>query len=671
MDFINFKNAVAMQFKRLTAGEAFRSDVSGDELWATYLASFPEGSNPIYKERTEHDCNCCKSFIRAVGNVVAIIDGKLESIWDVKVADHEYQVVADALAKLAKSRSIKSIFLHTEPKAGVEKSFQDTLNGELVWNHFHVQIPSRFYRREPGPALGEAQATHDVMLRGLQEIDMDSIDTVLELIAQNSLYRGDQYAFSVETFKNMKMEFDDLGSAQEQDLFVWNLVQTTPTSVSRIRNTSIGKLLVDLSEGVELEGAVKSFETMVAPANYKRPTALVTPKMIEAAKQKVEELGLTSALERRYATLEDITINNILHANREARKVVGGTVFDDLTPTKTTKPKTLDKIEQVTIDNFITNILPNATSIEVMFENRHVSNLMSLIAPLNPAAPGMFKWDNGFSWTYNGDVADSIKERVKKAGGNVTGDLCCRLAWNNSDDLDFHMREPDGHTIYFGNKRRVSNCGGMLDVDANGGDGVRENPVENIFYADKDRMKEGRYVLKVHQYNRRNTYDFGFEVELDFMGTVHTFNYDKAMRSDEMVEVVSFDYSHRDGIKIVKSLPSSKAVRKHWNIDTETFHKVNVVMLSPNYWDEQGVGNKHYFFMLDRCMNDGQARGFYNEFLKQELDQHRKVLEMVGNKLRTESSENQLSGLGFSSTQRNNLICRVNGSFTRTINIVF
>ena len=37
-----------------------RTGVSKDALWDTYLASFPEGSNPVYKTRTEHDCQCCK-----------------------------------------------------------------------------------------------------------------------------------------------------------------------------------------------------------------------------------------------------------------------------------------------------------------------------------------------------------------------------------------------------------------------------------------------------------------------------------------------------------------------------------------------------------------------------------------------------------------------------------
>jgi len=97
------------------------------------------------------------------------------------------------------------------------------------------------------------------------------------------------------------------------------------------------------------------------------------------------------------------------------------------------------------------------------------------------------------------------------------------------------------------------------------------------------------------------------------------------------------------------------------------------MMLSPNHWEDtgSGIGNKHYFFMLENCINDGSARGFFNEFLKPELDQHRKVIEHVGVKMRTEKGDRQLSGVGFSSTQRNSITCRITGSFTRTINITF
>jgi hypothetical protein len=95
------------------------------------------------------------------------------------------------------------------------------------------------------------------------------------------------------------------------------------------------------------------------------------------------------------------------------------------------------------------------------------------------------------------------------------------------------------------------------------------------------------------------------------------------------------------------------------------------MMMSPNFWDDKTVGNKHYFFMLDGCLNDGKARGFFNEFFKEELTPHRKVLEMVGSKMRTDESDRQLSGLGFSSTQRNSVLCRVKGSFNRVVKITF
>ena len=122
-------------------------------------------------------------------------------------------------------------------------------------------------------------------------------------------------------------------------------------------------------------------------------------------------------------------------------------MFDELSQSVSEKPKNLDKVEEVTIETFINNILPKAESLEVLFENRHAGNLVSLIAPVDPESKTLFKWDNRFSWSYAGELADSIKERVKRAGGKVDGDLrvLC-LGQLNYDDLDFHMKEPDGES---------------------------------------------------------------------------------------------------------------------------------------------------------------------------------------------------------------------------------
>jgi hypothetical protein len=160
-------------------------------------------------------------------------------------------------------------------------------------------------------------------------------------------------------------------------------------------------------------------------------------------------------------------------------------------------------------------------------------------------------------------------------------------------------------------------------------------------------------------------------MQVEFGGQTTNIGYDKIVKQDERIIVAEFEYSKANGLKIVKSLPSSQTQREVWNLSTQMFHKVSVVMLSPNHWDDNVVGNKHYFFMLEGCLNDGQARPFFNEFLTDELSKHRKVLEMVGSKMKTDESINQLSGLGFSSTNRSSILVRVSGSFNRVIRVVF
>ena len=83
--FRDFKLAIQRQFNVIKTHELFRTQADKYGMWDVYLDSFPDGTNPIFRERTEHDCNCCKYFIRAVGNMVAVIDGKVVSIWDVKI----------------------------------------------------------------------------------------------------------------------------------------------------------------------------------------------------------------------------------------------------------------------------------------------------------------------------------------------------------------------------------------------------------------------------------------------------------------------------------------------------------------------------------------------------------------------------------------------------------
>ncbi len=735
--FSAIQHAVAKQFEEMKkAGALYRVDLSGgsshatsgsgglnpeqrraatgDLLWETYLASFPDGTNPVFRERTEHDCSCCRQFVKTVGAVVAIgDDGRIQTIWDTEATGSFYDVVLGRMDALVRSGAVDNVFLHPEKVVGVEKTFEDVVthftDGPLqrtdvvTWNHFHVRLPNYAVAKKDqiGPKLADRRATFDVLKRGLSEITLDAVDTVLDLIAQNSLYRGEEQRFAVTEFRKLKVGMEAVYNRTQNEVvspaieaecanYVWQHASTATHSVSRIRNTAVGTLLTDLSEGLDLDAAVSKFEAIMAPANYKRPTALVTKAMVDKARAKIEELGLTSALERRYAAPEDVTVANALFVDRPiAVRSQTRDVFGEIAAAVPAQARSFDKVEEVPVDKFLADILPRAQSLEVLFENRHAGNLVSLVAPVDPGSPSLFKWPNNFSWSYAGDFADSIKERVKKAGGAVTGDLCCRLAWDYTDDLDFHMYEPNefGH-IYYGNVRRISANGGMLDLDANGCDGMKADPVENIFYADKGRMRDGVYTLRVHNYNRRSG-GSGFEVEVEFDGVTHSFTYDKALRASETVEVAQIEYSRKDGFKLASKLASSQTSKRVWGLTTQQWAKVGMVTLSPNWWEgcenptktivrektgepfTFGVGNRHLFFLLDGCRNEGTARPFYNEFLRSDLEPHRKTLEMVGARMRTDEQDRQLSGLGFSSTQRSSVLVRVKGAFERVVRVVF
>jgi hypothetical protein len=104
-------------------------------------------------------------------------------------------------------------------------------------------------------------------------------------------------------------------------------------------------------------------------------------------------------------------------------------------------------------------------------------------------------------------------------------------------------------------------------------------------------------------------------------------------------------------IKALKDMVGGGMSRERWGVATETFVKVNTLLYSPNYWGEQLIGNRHYIFALDGCVNDEPTRGIYNEYLNSVLDPHRKVFEVLGSKTLCPPSDDQISGVGFSSTR--------------------
>ena len=667
MDFNVFKVAVQEQIERMSTHNLYEVNTTKEALWETYLTSFPEGTNPIFRERTEHDCSCCRQFISTIGGVVAIIDDKLESIWDINIGGY-YQVVADALSSLVKSKPIIDPFLHYSKVVGTDYNIESTASAYIKWEHFFTTIPKRFVRKEDAIARhkGEARSRVEVFKRALDEITPEAVEITLELMEQNSLARGAEHLRVVSTFKKMQDKYLSLTTQQLKEFYVWE--HAKGDSVTHIRNSVIGTLLVDLSSNIHIDTAVHKYNSKVDPLNYKRPKAVVTKRMLESAQKVVEELGIEPSLYRRYACIDDITANNVLFVNRDTRATLG--LFDTLKQDIGEPTRNYDNVEEISLNKFITDIMPKCTTIEVLLDNSHEQNLVSLIAPENPDAPNILKWGNNFSWSYNGEVADAMKARVEKAGGNIIAEMRYSIQWNDGDnnqnDFDAWCIEPGGNKIFYPSKGQQHNSSGMLDVDI-----IRPGhnvAVENITWVDKSRMPIGRYIMAVHNYSH-NGGTTGFTAQIEVNGVIHNFTYKKGLIQNEVIEVAEVNFNGETFV-VVPKIEATSAPKTIWGLRTQSFHSVSVIMKSPNFWDDQvGIGNQHVFFMLKDCINDTTARGFYNEFLAQGLDKHRKVFEYLGAKTRVADSQNQLSGLGFSTTVQNSIVCKVTGAFTRILKI--
>ena len=655
----------------------YETDIDKDVLWAVYLSSFPEGTNKMYRKRREYDCGHCRNFIKTIGGAVAIVDGKIHTIWEIDTDDVVFQPIVDALRTYVESKPIKDIWRHFTNTVGVKSTNEYTEDKQIIkWTHMYTPIPERLLERKSDIPTAKAKVRDrkNVFKRSLDEITEEAVDTVLELIASNTLYRGQEWERILKDFRKYQREYNGL-SDEEKDTYTWAKAMTIGDVIGRIRNHSIGTLLVNISEGMDLDNAVKVYENVVAPANYKRPKAIFTKKMLEDAKKTVTDLGYMDSLQRRFARLDDITVNNILFCNRDAApRIQGGLdIFDEMSKEVAVNPKKFSKVEEISAEKFVSDVLPTAKELEVLFENRHKKNMVSLIAPVNKDAKNMMKWSNPFSWAYSGNMTDSeMKERVKNAGGAVDGVLRFSIQWNagkdwNRDDFDAHCKTPCQH-IFF-NHMVDHKTRGRLDVDVI--NPVKGEPaVENITWADKSKMVDGDYEFFVHNYCHSNGTS-GFTAEIEFDGQIYEFEYDQPLRQGQNVPVATVTL--KDGVFTIKEkLPSTTSSREIWGINTNQFVSVTVMCYSPNYWDEQtGIGHKHYLFMLNGCVNEDTPNGFFNEFLKQELVQHKRVFEALGSKMHVADDPNQLSGIGFSSTKRDDVIIKVKGATERVLKIKF
>lgn len=708
---MEFAKLMQAQFDKMCAtGKLFRSSFTGHQVWEMYIKGFK--NDPIFRDpnSSTHNCNLCNNFLRRYGNIVAIgEDFNIMTVFDVE-AQGDYIEVAKNLSKVLKSTTITEVFFetfnelnslnyekctkaHTKFQLGIAKNIKRYTKEEaekygvvkanevVTFEHLHLFVPKQFVDssgKSVESIMGAYRDAKNVFERAMQEIPIDTLELVRDLINQGSLLDGQTHLYKIEQIIPLKKQYDSL-AAEKRSNWCWITSYNLP--FAKFKNELIGVLCSELAEGEELNKACQSWNKRVDPVNYMKTTAPITKKQIEEAKTFVEENGYTESFSRRMATIDDIKVSEVLHSNVGDGKIKTISMFDNVKSTSTRhKRSEFDGVEEVTIEKFMKDILPSCTSVEAFLTSKQEGNFVSLTTANDKNSKPIFKWSNNYSWTFNGNLAgkSQIKEAVKAQGGKVDGVLRFSIMWaeDNIDnsDLDAHCKEP-GTTehIYFGH-RISQKTGGNLDIDITQPQYHKQNGrgevVENITFPTLSKMIPGTYKFHVHQFSARSSK--GFKAEIEFNGEVYNYIYDRPVSGNIPVASVTLkdgEFTIDHALPLVDSLGASKEI---YGLQTNEFHKVNLLCLSPNHWDNNNVGNKHYFFMLEGCKCPVSIRSFHSENLIPELANHRKVLEVLGNTTMIEPSDaKQLSGLGFNATVHDELIVRLQGTHKRVIKIKF
>lgn len=698
-----FNKKLQEQFSKMQAtGKLFRVALTGHQVWDLYINSFADVYNPVFRDpnSSEHNCNHCKNFIRRYGNIVSINDKyDIETIFNVVTSD-EYLQVTEVLTKAITASKVTEVFFETfnelnslpyeackksqeKFQLGVDKNVKRYTKEEAekygvvapneirTFNHMFLHLDRAFVDltgKSVEAIMGEYRDAKNVFKRAMDEISLDTLELVRDLSNQGSLLDGPAHMHKVERMIPLKREYDSLAASQKDN---WCWVKSYGFQFAKFRNELIGVLCSELSEGKELNAAVQAWNKRVDPANFMKVTAPVTEAQKKAARKYIEENGFEESFNRRFATLKDIKAGEILHVNSGDGKIKTVSIFDKVKTASSTRHKRseFDKVEEVSIDKFMKDILPTCTSVEALLLNNHEGNMVTLTTADNPDSKPMFKWDNNYSWTFNGNLAgkSQIKDNVKAAGGKITGLLRCSLQWNDEDtkgtvDFDLHCRESHGSEIYYGNKRSIK-TNGWLDVDMIRPSGVG---IENITWQNK--MPDMEYEFSVVNYCGGG--NKGFKAEIEFGGEVFNYQQQNTVSYKQTIKIATITVNNGN-MSIRHHLSESNSSKEIYGLETNQFHKVNLVCLSPNHWDDNNVGNKHYFFMLEDCKTDKAIRSFHSENFIAELAAHRKTLEPLGSMIMLEPKGEQLSGLGFNATVKDEVVLRLQGTHKRVVKVKF
>jgi hypothetical protein len=390
---------------------------NSDNLYDIFLDNLPE------EARQHYNCHECRRFVNTYGGLVTIDSetGKTTPVmWTVYSNNATFfHEPIKAVNRYVRTAKVTGVFLTTEKRLGVPKTGK--------WHHMAVDIPKfdrRFKHRDriftADQKMAEKKQDYQMLMRACANYKKETVESAVNLLRSNSLYRSEKILGIAEWFLNLKRTQGD--HKYNFTNMVWKYVATAPAGFCHISSSMIGTLLDDIEAGMDFETVKRRFDEKMNPTKYQRPKAAPTAQNVARAEEIVAKLGIANSLKRRYARLSEL--QKVWESKTEEVKPVSGGVFSSV------KVKGSENVVKplfghgatMTWDKFSRTVLPTAKKIE-MYVPHHRDSFAALVTAVDPEAPPIIQWDteenrNPFSWYLYSGGSDAYTWNLK-AGNYV------------------------------------------------------------------------------------------------------------------------------------------------------------------------------------------------------------------------------------------------------------
>lgn len=364
-----------------------------ENLYDIFLANLPE------EARQHYTCRACRDFVNRYGGLV-VIDSETGAttpvMWAVSSSTSMFfREAVEAVYKQVKSAKVTGVFLTNEKRLGMPKTG--------AWHHMAVHIPKeRIYRDKiftPDQKMAEKREDYGMLMRACANYKKETIESAVNLLRSNSLYRSEKVLGIAEWFLELKQH---QGNRKFNNI-AWSRVATAPAGFCHISSSMIGTLLDDIEDGMDFEMVKRRFDEKMNPTKYQRPKAAPTAQNVARAEEIVAKLGIANSLKRRFARLDELqkvwVPKPVVEFTETPRGVFCGVKVKGITNKR--EPVVADG-GVMTWEKFQRTVLPAAKKIELMV-NYDRNSYAALVTAVDPEAPPIVKWDteenrNPFSW---------------------------------------------------------------------------------------------------------------------------------------------------------------------------------------------------------------------------------------------------------------------------------